>query len=134
MSCAVLYTVNTQPTAAVLEQPVNLGGAVRRKNCSISASGNTIMLQEPGYYTVDVGATYTADAGDVTVQLLQDGVVVPGAYATETVGTADTEVHSVCFPAVVRVNCSCAVPAQLTVVTTTTAPTFSRLTVRVEKI
>lgn len=134
MSCAVLYTVNTQPTVATLDQPVNLGGAVRRKNCSITADGTMIQLQDPGYYTVDVGATYTAAAGNVTIQLLQDGVPVPGAFATETVATANTEVHTVSFPAVVRVNCSCSAPASLTVVANTTAPTFSRLAVRVEKI
>lgn len=130
MSKSLLYTVNQTDTLVAVGGVVPLGSIVRRKGCEIQLNGNAIYIQEPGYYDVDVSATFfAAAAGDTTITLFQNGVEVPGATATETITTALTEDRSITIPATVRVTC-CA-DTLLTVVLTGNAATLTNFTVRV---
>lgn len=75
-------------------------------NRAITVSGNAINIQGSGYYDVMVGATVSASAaGNVTLSLYQDGVIV--AQGTETIAVAN-DPESIAFPAGVKVNCSSA--------------------------
>ena len=62
-------------------------------------------LSEQGYYAVDGSITYTpTDAGLLTVQLMADGVAVPGASASVTAVAATT--YNLSFVGMVRRCCS----------------------------
>ena len=82
---------------------LNIGSVYRRFDkkgiCGLRAfevNGTSISLQQSGFYHITATATFTgAEAGDVTLQLLVDGQAVDGAFATETITTADTEFRSV---------------------------------------
>lgn len=86
-----IYTANT--TAAVLGENSNLplGNIVRRFGCALDLNGNGINIAQPGYYDVKASVTYTPTAaGLLTVQLMADGVAVPGAVASVTAVAATT--------------------------------------------
>lgn len=103
----LLYTVNTD-VATTADSLVPLGGVVRRRGCGITLLGNTLNIREKGYYEISVSATMTASAaGTVTLTAQYGGTEIPGATATETFTTALTEVRSMAFSAVVRVECPC---------------------------
>ncbi len=125
MSCkAFLYATNTSPVTLTLtaQQPsatLALGTVRRRFGRNIQLSGNGILLEGEGYYKPDVTVTLTpAAAGIYTVQLLRDGVAIPGA--TQSVTATAGATISFSFPAADRLQC-CNSSATLTYVVTTTA-------------
>ena len=64
-------------------------------------------LTKPGYYYVTFNTTFTtATTGDVTVELRNGGVLVPGATGTETITTAG-DTRSVTFATIIKVLPSC---------------------------
>jgi hypothetical protein len=78
--------------------------------CSIShvAGSNTVSLLKRGLYQVSVNADVEPTAaGDIAVQLIKNGVAVPGAIATVTGAAGDT--YSVAFTVLVKVLPSCCV-------------------------
>lgn len=96
----------------------------------IQVSGNNISLRAPGYYDIEIGATVTdSDAGNVTLALYQDGVLI--AQGIETIAAANDPAN-ISFPAGVKVNCN----SVLTLIVTTTAgnPIVTGLYITVEKL
>ena len=68
--------------------------------------GANVRLLKAGLYLVIVDADILATAaGDVTLQLFNNGVAVPGAQATTTAAAADTE--HVSFSALIHIPLSC---------------------------
>ena len=68
-------------------------------------NGTGVNLSEQGYYAVDGSITYTpTDAGLLTVQLMADGVAVPGASASVTAVAATT--YNLSIVGMVRRCCS----------------------------
>lgn len=66
-------------------------------------------LNRPGYYYITFNTTFTTEeTGVATVELLNNGVLVPGATGSETVTTAG-DTKSIAFATIVRVLPSCAV-------------------------
>ena len=64
-------------------------------------------LTKPGYYYVTFNTTFTTEAtGDVTVELRNGGVTVPGANATETITTVGNT-KSMAFTTIIKVLPSC---------------------------
>lgn len=134
MSCkSLIYTAMQTPTAVAVDGVIPLGTIVRRYGCNCNLNGNGIAINGAGYYDVDVSveAAPTA-AGTVTVQLLKDGVAVPGATASAT-ATAAADVVMLVFPATVRLGC-CSTGSVLTLLLTGAAATVNNAAVRVEKI
>lgn len=134
MSCkSLIYTAMQTPTAVAVNGVVPLGTIVRRYGCNCNLNGNGIAINGQGYYDVDVSveAAPTA-AGTVTVQLLKDGVAVPGATAAATVAAAADTV-TLAFPATVRLGC-CSTGSVLTLLLTGAASTVNNVAARVEKI
>ena len=130
MSCpSALYTVNTNYTvAAGLEVP--FGSIVRRYGRSCQLNGNGISLVGSGYYAIDASVTFTpTGAGDVTIQLLQDGTPIPGALATFA-GTAGDAV-AVPVTCLVR-NCGCSCNTTVTA-SVSAAGVVNNLATRVTK-
>lgn len=96
------------PTAA----DVLAGGALplstvaRRITPRIQLGSDSANIGVPGYYEITASVTFTAAAaGDVTIAAFQNGEAIPGITATETVETADTEVHTITLHGIVRVRC-----------------------------
>lgn len=134
MSCkSLIYTAMQTPTAVAVNGVIPLGTIVRRYGCNCNLNGNGITINGQGYYDVDVSveAAPTA-AGTVTVQLLKDGVAVPGATAAATVSAAADTV-TLAFPATVRLGC-CSTGSSLTLLLTGAASTVNNVAARVEKI
>lgn len=135
MSCkSNIYAVNTASTAVTANSTIPLTTIVRRYGCDINLLGNAVTLNTPGYYLVNVTATFTAPvAGNVAVTLQNDGVVVPGATAASTITTATTQSSEISINAIVRVFCG-STPDALTLVNTGVAATFSNVAISVVKL
>lgn len=107
MSKSLLYGVNTNPQTVIVGDRVNFGSIVRRYGSNINMSGGEVLVTGDGYYTIDASATVVAGAaGIVTITLLKDGSVIPGAGASETVASGDT-VTLVIPPCAIRQRCCC---------------------------
>ena len=129
---SLIYLVTPTLASILADGIIPLSTIARRRSYAIQQSNDSILLNAPGYYKVSINITFTAPtAGDVTVELRQDGVAVPGATATETITTATTEVRTISFDAIVRVPC-CGAPSTLTFVNTGVAISSSNIAVNVE--
>lgn len=129
---SLIYLVTPTLASILADGILPLSTIARRRSYAIQQSNDSILLNAPGYYKVSLNITFTApEAGDVTVELRQDGVAVPGATATETITTATTEVRTISFDAIVRVPC-CGAPSTLTFVNTGVAISSSNIAVNVE--
>ena len=112
---------------------VPVGSIIHRYGPCIDATGSTINVKEPGYYLVNISATFTAAAaGNVTLTLQRDGVAVSGATATETIATAATESANVGITAIVRVMC-CGNARLSVLVDGTAVPTITNMAIGVVK-
>lgn len=134
MTHNLIYTVNNTGAAVPIGNTVPVGSIIRRYGKCLDATGSAINLSEPGYYLVNISATFTAAAaGNVTLALQQDGVAVAGATGAETIATATTENANIAFPAVVRVMCFG--NSRLSVVVGgTTAPTITNMAIGVVRL
>ena len=134
MSCkSLIYTAMQTPTAVAVNGVIPLGTIVRRYGCNCNLNGNGIAINGQGYYDVDVSVEAApAAAGTVTVQLLKDGVAVPGATAAATVAAA-ADIVTLAFPAPVRLGC-CSTGSVLTLLLTGATSTVNNVAARVEKI
>ena len=134
MSCkSLIYTAMQTPTAVAVSGIIPLGTIVRRYGCNCNLNGNGIAINGQGYYDVDVSVEAVPDAaGTVTVQLLKDGIAVPGATAAATVAAVANTV-TLAFPATVRLGC-CSTGSVLTLLLTGAASTVNNVAARVEKI
>lgn len=134
MGKSLIYTVNNTGAAVSIGNSVPIGSIIRRYGRCIDATGSAINLTEPGYYDVDITANVTAAAaGNVTLFLTQNGTAVPGAIATATITTANTQVENLSMASTIRVRC-CGEASLAVVVGGTTAPTISNMAVRVVRV
>lgn len=137
MGKASIYTANTTETSVATSAIVPLGNIVRRpRNNNISLSGNAIVISDryDNYYEIVVCATFTGtEAGTATLVLQENNANIVGGTASVTVTTADTEINSLCFKAVVRSTCGCNLD-QLQILNTGIPLTISNITVSVNKI
>lgn len=137
MSCKSLISVATTSSASVVTNGLlPLGTIVRKRGNEINLSGNSVAITDTGsnYYRVSVTATFTVPvAGDVTLALLQNGTAVTGATASTTITTADTEIRSLSFEAIVRTFNCCGLDS-LSIASTGVGATFSNIAMQVEKL
>ena len=127
---------------------VDLGSVYRRyckkNSCGIPTFSNTstsISLQQQGIYHVTATAVGTGTtAGVVTIQLLENGVVVPSAFSSETITTPATELRTFVIDAYILVDSDCVLgnpttlSKTLSLQNTGVAATFTALTINVEKV
>lgn len=98
----LLGAKNTTSQTVLTNGIVNLG-AVYRKYCKKNCETNTftfnstsVSLNQKGVYHLTLNANVSGSAaGNVTLQLFENGVAVPGAIATQTITTATTEVRNI---------------------------------------
>lgn len=134
MSCkSAIYTVNNGLPTVAGGAVIPVGTVIRRFGCNIQQAGSGITVAGGGYYDVDVSVTASPSAtGTVTVSLLQDGAVVPGASGAATVATADDTVN-ISFPALIRLQC-CDSTSTLTLVLSGGAAVINNAAVTVTKL
>lgn len=101
---------------------VSMGGTYRNFSRTINgvntfvADGESLRLQQAGFYLITINLVGTAtEAGDVTVQVLENGLAVPAALSTETITTPDTEVHTFTINYIAAVDNSCIMGCNVTV-------------------
>lgn len=134
MSCnSGLYAANSNTQAITANTPtvISFGQIVRRFGCHCNLSGGNVSVQSSGFYDVDANFALSAAAGLVTIQLYQNGVPVPGAYATFT--AAANTIYSVTIPAIVRNKCCCE-ETLTAVITSVGAAAITNAAIKVEKI
>lgn len=144
----LLIGVKNFGTQSVLTDGLINVGASYRRYCRRTNSGartfenmaTGIALQGEGIYHVT--ATFTAsgtEAGDITVQLFENGIPIEGAEATETITTPETEFRTFVIDYYVLVDASCILGCNSTVAKTisfenTGIPaTFTNVVVNVTK-
>ena len=110
----LLGAKNTTSQTVLTNGIVNLG-AVYRKYCKKKCETNTftfnstsVSLNQKGVYHLTLNANVSGStAGNVTLQLFENGVAVPGAIATQTITTATTEVRNITIDYYFLVDSSC---------------------------
>ena len=106
--------------------------------CTITRNGPTFQLNKPGYYYVTFNAdgAATTAVGDIVVVLQSNGVAVPGAIATFTATVVD-DATNLAFSTIIRVPPSCCAvdnTANLTLVNTGVAATFTNVNINITKL
>ena len=106
--------------------------------CTATRSGQTFQLNKPGYYyvTFNAIAAATTTVGELTVELQNNGVVVPGAVSTYTTTTAGDNANYA-FSTIIRVPPSCCVvdnTARLTLVNSGVDATYTNVNINITKL
>ena len=106
--------------------------------CTATRTGQTFQLNKPGYYYVTFNAdgAATTAVGDIVVVLQNNGVAVPGAIATFTTTVAD-DATNLAFSTIIKVPPSCCAvdnTANLTLVNTGVATTFTNVNINITKL
>lgn len=122
----LLGVKNTATQTVLADGLINIG-SVYRKYCKKNTCGVTtfsrtsqdITLQHSGIYHLT--ATFVASApaaGTVTVQLLENGEVVDGAFASETITTPTTELRTMVIDYYILVDKDCVLGQRATIADT----------------
>lgn len=139
----MIYAINTATQdLSINENLVFTSAPVSTScNCNTTLANGGVQLRNPGIYLVEVNADASisgATAGDITIQLQNNGVNITGAEATAN-STATTDIVNLKFTALVRVLSNCCamqsnVPTTLTVVNTGVASTITNSAITVTKV
>lgn len=134
MSCkSGIFVSNQASQSAASGSTLDLGTVIRRFGSNVALSGNGIMISGSGYYDVDATVIAAPTAtGTVTVSLYKDGVAVPGATASMTVGTAG-DIVTLPIVAMIREQC-CNSSSTLTLNLSGVASTVTNVAMRVKKL
>lgn len=144
----LLGTKNTTTQTVLADGSINIGSVYRRyckpNACRVgtfSRTANDISLQHSGIYHLT--ATFVGSgtvAGDVTVQLLLNGEVVDGAFSTQTITTATTELRTFVIDYYILVDKDCVLGNEATIAQTISfantgvGATFTSVVVNVDKV
>ena len=140
-----LKNISTQAVAT--DGFVNLGNVYRKycKKCNgvttFSTNGESVTLQQTGIYHITFTAVASGDtAGIVTLQLLEDGNVVDGAFSSQTITTPTTELRTFVIDYYILVNSGCVLNQPLTLSKTISVQntgvdaTFTSVVFNVERV
>ena len=127
--------------AVITNEAITFNNNSVQTGCTVthSAGSATFALNKPGFYFVTFNgiAAATEAIGDVTVQLQQNGVNVPGALTTSALTTALTDIESLSFSTIIQVKPSCCAVdnnVNLTLVNTGVPATFSNVNIVITKL
>jgi len=125
---------------------INIGSVYRQYRRTINGvnafavNGTSITLQQDGIYHLTATLVGSgAEAGDVTVQLFNNGVPVTPAFSTQTITTADTELRTFVIDYYILVDNSCilgcnsTIGRTLTLENTGVGATFTSVIVNIDK-
>lgn len=112
----------------------------QKTGCSIkfNSGSASINLAKPGLYYVTLSATGVegGTAGDITIQMFNNGIAVPGATASENSATT-TSIVNLGFSSIILVKPSCPTTSNssvLTFVNTGVGATYSNVIANVFKL
>lgn len=106
MGKSLIYSANETPQVLEVGDTINFGSIVRRYGCNLFMSGGNIIAKGEGYYKVGMNTTVLAtEAGVLTVRLYKNGVAIPGATTSKTVGVGST--YSITIAPVAIRNACC---------------------------
>ena len=130
------YNITTQ--AIVSNGVLNFTTDRILTGCTATRDGQTFQLNKPGFYyvTFNAVAAATTTPGELTVELYNNGVAVPGAEASYTTTTAGDNANYA-FSTIVRVPPSCCAvdnTARLTVVNTGVDATYTNVNINITKL
>lgn len=143
----LLGTRNFASQDVVTNGLVQLGNVYRRYCRRINGTrtfefdNSDIILQQNGIYHITVTAVATgSEAGEIAMQLYENGVPVPGVFSNETITTPDTEfrtltldyfalVDSICI-----LGCNSTIAKAISIVNTGVEATYSSIVVNIEKV
>ncbi len=143
----LIGTRNTTSQTVLANAQINIG-SVYRKYCkringlkTFNPTNTDITLQATGMYHVTaVFKAAGSVAGDITIQLNENGVATPAMSATETITTATTEIRTFVIDGYVKVDntqvlCQTVVePVVLSFTNTGVGATITSAVVNVEKV
>ena len=105
--------------------------------CTVTRNGPTFQLNKPGYYYVTFNSNGSATSvANVTIELQNNGIAVPGATATIT-PTAVGDTMNFAFATIIKVPPSCCSvdnTANLTLVNTGVAAIFTNVNINITKL
>ena len=132
MNNSLIYVINNGASSVLANGVIPLTTIARRRGKCIQNDSNSIILNAPGYYKVNVTVTLSAGAaGIASIALQKNGITIPGMTGATTITTATTEVRQIVISGIVRVNCYEGAAA-LTLVNTGIAITTSNVSIDVE--
>jgi len=119
---------------------VAAGSSIPLNNVSLQAGStvtlvgaSTVRLNCPGIYCISMdGYAEPSEAGDVTIQLVKDGINLTQAVSTFTGATGDSNTFH--FDAKVKIPCQCAVPSEIQFLNSGVGVTGLHINVSVTKI
>ena len=105
--------------------------------CTVTRNGPTFQLNKPGYYYVTFNANGSATSvTDVTIELQNNGIAVPGATATITPAAVGNTMNFA-FATIIKVPPTCCAvdnTANLTLVNTGVAAIFTNVNINITKL
>lgn len=144
----LLGVKNTGTQTVLTDGIINIGSVYRRfckkNSCGIGAFSRTaqdITLNHSGIYHITATFVGSGDAaGVVTVQLLENGEPVAGAFSSETITTVDTELRTFVIDYYILVDKDCVLGSSSTIAksisfsNTGVDATFTSVVVNVDKV
>lgn len=144
----LLGTKNFGTQTVLADGIVNIGSVYRKyckkNSCGVAAFSRTsqdITLNHSGIYHITATAVGSGTAaGVVTLQLFENGEAVDGAFSSETITTADTELRTFVIDYYILVDRDCILGREATMsktislVNTGVGATFTSVVVNVEKV
>lgn len=111
----LIGTKNVGTQTVLADGQINIGNVYRRfckaNRCgtpAFSVTSNGITLNHAGIYHITATLIGTGEtAGDVSVQLAENGDLIAGAISTETITTATTEFRTFVVDYYVKVDKDC---------------------------
>ena len=111
----LIGTKNVGTQTVLADGQINIGNVYRKfckaNKCGVPAfavTSNGITLQHEGIYHITAVLVGTGEtAGDVTIQLLENGEVITGAVSTQTITTATTEFRTFVIDYLIKVDKDC---------------------------
>ena len=134
----MISSYNTTNQAVVSNGTINFTTDRILTGCTAVRNGETFQLNKPGYYyvTFNAIAAATTTVGELTIELYNNGVAVPGAIAGATT-TAAGDNLDFAFTTIIRVPPSCCAvdnTARLTVVNTGVDATYTDVNLNITKL
>lgn len=137
MSRSAIYVVNNSTQDVAVDGAINPGSVIRRYGPNMTVSGNAIQFDGLGYYDINSSITLSAiAAGDITVTMFNNGIVVPGATASQTAAAAG-DIINLSISALVRETGCCYYnngPGSLTFIVTGADVTVTNIATKVIKL
>lgn len=138
---------NTASQSVATDELINIGSVYRKYLKKINglatftSTSESVNLNHSGIYHLTFTAVGTGNvAGDVSIQLLENGEAIEGAISTQTITTATTEQRTFIIDYYILVNSSCilntltTISKSLSFINTGVEATFTSVVLNVEKL